>query len=159
MLGNMVEIKKPSLYSLQKEGKEPDGKPKKRVLVADDEPKINRFIEISLGVAGFNAFFSKTVQEALDEMAKQDFQVVVADLKFIGEDDEGGLKIIAKAKKRGSYTILSSAGSKAKTLTQELIDRGVDEVLPKPFHPDELVKILKKMMPETNQQISQNQSS
>ncbi len=86
----------------------------------------------------------RTVGEALAALAKEDFSVVIADMRLAGVKD-GGKQVAERARERGAKVVVMTG------LTQREIDRALggvvpDAVLNKPFAIDDAVELLKKLL-------------
>lgn len=86
----------------------------------------------------------RTVAEALAALAKEDFGVVIADMRLAGVKN-GGKQVAERAHERGAKVVLMTG------LMDLELDRALggfvpDEVLHKPFPIDVAVELLKKLL-------------
>ena len=113
----------------------------KVLLVEDDEGVREGMAELIVERAAVVSV--KTVAEALAALAKEDFNVVIADMRLAGVKD-GGRQVAERAHGRGAKVILMTG------LTQRELDRALggfvpDMVLNKPFAIDDVMEMLKKL--------------
>jgi len=116
----------------------------KRILVVDDEPKICHLIKQLLEKEGYLADASSSGMEALQMMKKQNYQILLTDLKMPEID---GLELIRKVKKEypDIRTIMITAYATVKAAVQSL-RYGVDDFITKPFNIFELKDSVKKTL-------------
>ncbi len=117
----------------------------KKILIVDDEPDLLKVTLLRLKKTGYEAFGGVDGREALD-LARQiipDLIILDVYLPVINGDD------VAKILKRDNELkhipiILISAT--AKTLEERAMESGADAYLSKPFEPEELIGIVKKIL-------------
>ncbi|MGH9515101.1 MAG: response regulator [Terriglobales bacterium] len=63
------------------------GLSRKRILFVDDEPAIRATLPVILQRYGFNVAVASTVAEALEQIKKQEFDLLLSDLNIGGERD------------------------------------------------------------------------
>ena len=115
-------------------------KKKSRILAVDDEPIISESITYVLEAPHRKIAVAKNGQEALARVAKEKFDVIIADHRM---PHSGGLELVRRLRKRkynGKIVVLSGHLSPDNIGTYEELD--VDEVLEKPFDPGELRDIV-----------------
>jgi two-component system KDP operon response regulator KdpE len=101
-----------------------------RVLVADDEPQILRFLRPALEASGYAVLHAETGREALRLIANCAPDIVVLDL---GLPDLDGKAVLAEARKffSGPILILSARDREAEKIAA--LDLGADDYVEKPF--------------------------
>ncbi len=105
------------------------------VLVADDEPRINKLVMIALSAEGFRVITAATGEEALRRVEDDHPDVVLLDIVL---PDIDGIEVMRQLRDTRHVPVIlltarGSAADRAKGL-----DLGADDYVAKPFHPDEL---------------------
>ena len=115
-----------------------------KILIVDDEPKICHLIEDLLKQEGYEVDVSFSGIEALKMLKKDDYQMLLTDLKMPGID---GLELIGKAKKScpDIRSIMVTGYATIDTAVQSLRN-GVDDYITKPFNIFELKKAVKQTL-------------
>lgn len=106
------------------------------ILVVDDERNIRRSLERYLTRLGHRVQTAEDVPEALRILDDNRFDLVLTDLRLPGPS---GLELLAEVQSRapGTRTILMSANADIPA-AQTAIERGIDQLLIKPFDLDDL---------------------
>ncbi len=124
-----------------------------RILVVDDEKPIRDFLfEALTQLGGFSVEMAENGEEALKKMEKDNFDLVLTDMKMPKMD---GLKLIteiAKSKPKTLMVLLTGHGSIDSAL--EAMKRGASDYLTKPINLDEMMLRLRKVMEERQRFIS-----
>lgn len=118
---------------------EPDhGKP--RILLADADPQLRRFLAPALGAAGYEPVPVERGGDALREMARLSPDAVLIEMRL---PDMDGRELLATA--RGFYSgpilVLSARNREAEKI--EALDLGADDYVEKPFNLGELLARLR----------------
>ena len=115
-----------------------------RVLVVDDEPKICHLIEELLKLEGYRVDVSFSGMDALQMLKRDDYQMLLTDLKMPGID---GLELIKKAKAECPEirAIMVTGYATVDTAVQSL-RHGVDDYITKPFNIFELKKAVQQTL-------------
>ena len=126
---------------------------KQRILVADDEKAIRDFLFEALSqLGGFSVELAENGEEALRKMEREDFDLVLTDMKMPRMD---GLQLIAeitKSKPETLIVLLTGHGTIASAL--EAMKRGASDYLTKPVNLDELLLRLRKVLEDKQRFIS-----
>jgi DNA-binding NtrC family response regulator len=114
---------------------------RKRLLFVDDERAIRETLSVILRRYGFTVTLAATVAEALEEMQKQEFDLLLCDLNIQKEQD--GYEVIRAMRKQnpGCVTIVLTGYPDVETAV-EGIHLGVDDYIMKPANADVLVALL-----------------
>ncbi len=108
--------------------------PLPRVLVVDDDPVVGRSFDRVLSERGYAVITAANGQEALDRMAREDYDMVFTDIRMPGMD---GIDVAAKIKARQPWmpvVIVTGYGTEdAQARAREL---GVSGFLHKPLSSD-----------------------
>jgi two-component system KDP operon response regulator KdpE len=121
-----------------------------RVLVVDDEPQIQRALEVNLVARGYQVDVAASGEEALALAASRRPDVVLLDLGLPGLD---GLGVIGglRAWSQMPILVLSARGEESDKVTA--LDAGADDYVAKPFGMGELLArmraVLRRRQPDT----------
>ncbi|MDT8272703.1 MAG: response regulator, partial [Desulfomonilia bacterium] len=110
---------------------------KHRILVLDDEPNIVEVLITRLEALGFPVQGCTSAQKALDILRKEEFSLLITDMKM---PDMDGMEVLRKVKKIDpdlEVIILTAYGSIEGAV--RAIQQGAHDYLVKPFEPVELV--------------------
>jgi two-component system KDP operon response regulator KdpE len=107
-----------------------------RVLVADDEPAIRRFLHASLSAHGYDVFEAADGQSALNIVAAAQPDLVILDL---GLPDMDGVQVIGQLREwtQVPIVIISVRGGESDKIAA--LDAGADDYVSKPFSVGELL--------------------
>ena len=106
----------------------------KRVLVVDDDPIVGKSIDRTLSPRGYAVITASDGPEALDRLAREDYDVVYTDIKMPGMD---GLEVAARIKASRPWlpvVIVTGYGTDANEAKAK--DIGVAGFLRKPLSPE-----------------------
>ena len=119
-----------------------------RVLVVDDDDVIRQLITVNLELEGFDVVTAFDGQDALDKVKDAGVSVVTLDVmmprvdgweaaaRLRGDPDTAHIKVV----------LLSARAQEADLQRGEKI--GVDAYLTKPFDPDELIDVVRRLAAE-----------
>jgi two-component system KDP operon response regulator KdpE len=122
-----------------------------RVLVVDDEPQIQRALEVNLVARGYQVDVAASGEEALALAASRRPDVVLLDLGLPGLD---GLGVIGglRAWSQMPILVLSARGEESDKVTA--LDAGADDYVAKPFGMGELLArmraVLRRRQPDVS---------
>jgi sulfite reductase subunit B len=117
---------------------------KNSVLIVDDEPIVRESIRDWLQDAGYHVATAETGEEALEIIDRQDFSVMVLDLRLPGKT---GIKVLKEVKTQRPWikAIIITAYPSAET-AEEATKLGAADYLIKPFAPDDLEKLIRETL-------------
>ena len=121
-----------------------------RVLVAEDEPKVQSFIKKALEEAGIVVDAASSVTDLLTCLKTTRYDVVLLDRLLRGKDSLTVLPKIRECAPHAKILVLSALAGveeKVKGLTE-----GADDYLGKPFHVSELIARIKTLTRRSEQQ-------
>src|SRR3954447_22067775 len=123
-----------------------------RVLVVDDDDVIRQLITVNLELEGFEVVTAVDGQDALDKVKEARPQVVTLDVMMPRVDGwEAAARLRADPETADIKVILLSARAQEADLQRgERI--GVDAYLTKPFDPDELIDVVRRLVDAANQE-------
>jgi putative two-component system response regulator len=114
------------------------------ILVVDDEPKICEFLGILLGREGYTTESAFNAAEALARIEKNEYELVLTDLKMPGMD---GFELITRLKKlRPDLPVIMITGYATVETAVQALRYGVDDYVTKPFNIDELRKVIARSL-------------
>jgi DNA-binding response OmpR family regulator len=108
-----------------------------RILIAEDEERIARFLEKGLRASGYSTTIARNGHEALGAAHDDDFDLVILDLGLPGID---GHTVLHEVRARGEQlpvVILTARADAQDTLRG--LEGGADDYMTKPFRFDELL--------------------
>jgi two-component system, NtrC family, response regulator AtoC len=114
----------------------------RHVLVVDDEEGLRHMLVVLLTREGYQATAVGSAEQALAELSRQPYDVVLSDIRMPRLD---GLELVDEIRRRGLRTtviMMSAFGSLDVAL--EAMKRGAYDYIAKPFKPDEVVLVLRK---------------
>jgi DNA-binding response OmpR family regulator len=109
----------------------------RRILIAEDEPRIASFLEKGLRANGFTTTVTDDGHDALDLADSDDFDLLILDVGLPGKD---GFSILRELRARGRQLpviILTARDSVEDTVAG--LEGGADDYMPKPFRFEELL--------------------
>jgi len=109
-----------------------------KILFVDDEPAIRLSLPEILRMHGYDVTAAATVSEALQEISRQDFDVLISDLN-IGNPGDGFTVVSAMRRTRPNCVTLILTGFPAFETALQAIRGQVDDYLIKPAGADKLV--------------------
>ena len=105
------------------------------VLVADDEPRINRLVALSLASDGFRVVTAAGGEEALQIAAEAKPDIVLLDVRM---PDIDGIEVMRRLREERPVPVILLTASATMADRTRGLDLGADDYVAKPFHPDEL---------------------
>jgi DNA-binding response OmpR family regulator len=109
----------------------------RRILIAEDEPRIASFLEKGLRANGFTTTVAEDGRDALDLADSEDFDLLILDVGLPGRD---GFSVLRELRDRGRalpVIILTARDSVEDTVAG--LEGGADDYVPKPFRFEELL--------------------
>jgi DNA-binding NtrC family response regulator len=122
----------------------------KPILIVDDEPIVRESLRDWLKDAGYKVATAETGEEALVLVEKQDFSVILMDVRLPGKTGVTVLKEV-KALKPGIKSIIITAYPSAEMIA-EAKKLGVVDYLIKPIAPDDLEKLIRETLSKLEQE-------
>ena len=119
---------------------------RKRILIVDDEENILELLKYNLEKNGFEVVSKYNGEDAIEEMEKEDFDLVLLDLMLPGKDGLEILKFI-----RGHYRIKNTPVIMLTAKNEEIdtvlgLEMGADDYIGKPFGVHELIARVKALL-------------
>jgi CheY-like chemotaxis protein len=121
---------------------------KARLLVVDDDQTTCDALSLMLGLHNYHVTTVNSALQALDKMAEENFDLVLADLAMPGMD---GLDLLDEIQKQylGTPVVIITAYPATEIVIQAL-RRGASDFITKPYHPGELLTIVWRETTRTN---------
>ena len=116
----------------------------KPVLIVDDEPIVRESIRDWLDDAGYEVYTAESGEEALELVEKQDFSIIVIDVRLPGKT---GIKVLGEIKQQKPQiqSIVITAYPSAELAT-EAMKLGAVDYLIKPVNPDDLESLIREAL-------------
>ena len=116
---------------------------KNRVLVVDDEPDVLMLTCTALEDAGFDVIQAKDVPQARKLLLSEIPDVIVTDIMM---PDESGFSLIKFIRENSGIKNTPIIVTSVMDSEAEIFQQGADAYLPKPFTPEELIKMVNDLV-------------
>jgi DNA-binding response OmpR family regulator len=123
-------------------------KPKKKILVVDDEPDILSGIRDRLSFEGYDVITASDGQEALKTAREKDPDLIILDIMLPKIDGYKVCRLLKFDKKKKHIPIIMLTAKTQESDKKTGKDMKADDYICKPFNPDELIKSIKKHLKE-----------
>jgi CheY-like chemotaxis protein len=118
-------------------------KEKGKILVLDDDPVITLSCKRILGAEGYNISTVEKGNDALNKLAKEDFDLLISDVRL---PDISGMTVLKEARIIKPQTdIVIITGYPTLEDAKESVKLGAFEYIEKPFTPDFMINVAKKL--------------
>jgi len=118
----------------------------KSILIVDDEPIVRESIRDWLKNAGYEVTTAETGEEALEIMKKQDFDILILDIRLPGKTGISVLKRVKILKPEIKSIIITAYPSSE--LAAEAKELGAIDYMVKPIAPDDLERLIRQALLE-----------
>jgi two-component system alkaline phosphatase synthesis response regulator PhoP/two-component system response regulator VicR len=118
----------------------------KTVLVADDQPHIVRLIQVNLEKVGYRVVTAADGLEALRKVREEIPDLVILDVIMPHKD---GFEVLREIKRDPGLAEVPVIMLTVKTQNADIVEglrEGAEMYLPKPFHPKELVSLIRRAL-------------
>jgi len=116
---------------------------RQRILVVDDDPVIGLSCKRILGAEGFSVFSVEDGESAIEKIAKEEFDLVISDIRL---PDIYGLKVVQESRTvQPGADVVVITGYPSLEDAKEAIRLGAFEYLEKPFTPDFMINVAKRV--------------
>ena len=112
-----------------------------RILIAEDEPRLARFLEKGLRAAGYTTTVCRDGVRAAEMARDGKFDLLILDLGLPGQDGFDVLRAVRQRRERLPVLVLTARAGTADTVAA--LEEGADDYLTKPFIFDELLARLR----------------
>jgi DNA-binding NtrC family response regulator len=115
-----------------------------KILVVDDDAIVIKSCKRILEAEGFEVLTVPSADEALEIIRKYDFGLLLVDVKMPKHD---GMFLMREIKKDLPDTpIIVMSGYPTPETIADVLKLGATQFIPKPFRPDELVKLIRQVI-------------
>jgi two-component system KDP operon response regulator KdpE len=114
-----------------------------RVLLVEDDPRIQRLLETQLAARGWEVSVTSSAAVALQKVADETPDLVLLD---IGLPDGDGLTVCRKIREWSSVPILLVTAADTPQVKVAALEMGADDYLTKPFHTGELIARMRAVL-------------
>ncbi|MBI1315258.1 response regulator [bacterium] len=122
-------------------------RPRKRILVVDDEPLMRKGLELQLKNAGYEVDTVEDGRQALLLLRERSYDLVISDIimPFIS-----GLELLNSLRKEQNNTaILLCSSLNSENVVRRAFEIGADGFISKPYHTRELLQHIDSILIET----------
>jgi len=119
-------------------------KPKRHILIVDDEPNVRRVLSTQLEQAGYATTRAASAKQALDLVRSLDPDIVITDLKMPEMD---GMEMLARLQQTFPeipVIMLTAHGTVSNAV--EAMKCGAHDFITKPFDRDEMIQLVQKAL-------------
>ena len=117
------------------------------VLVADDEVRVTKLVELALSDEGFRVITAEGGREALEKAETYRPDVVLLDIMM---PDLDGVEVMRELRERRPVAVILLSAKDSTSDKAVGLDLGADDYLAKPFHPDELAARIRAVLRRTD---------
>ena len=115
-----------------------------KILVVDDDAIVIKSCRRILEAEGFEVMTVPGADEALERVKCYDFDLLLMDVKMPKHD---GIFLMREIKKNWSdIPIIVMSGYPTPETIADVLKLGATQFIPKPFRPDELVKVVRQVL-------------
>jgi diguanylate cyclase (GGDEF)-like protein len=116
-----------------------------KVLIVDDDLSVRNTMDEYIASAGFNTLAASSAEEALELIEKNDFAVVITDIRLPGL---GGLELTKVIKQKNGSDVIVVTGYSDDYSYEEAINIGASDFVIKPVRLEELLLRLRRVLKE-----------
>jgi len=113
------------------------------VLVVEDEPRILRFLSISLRASGYNIITAIRGDQVIDLVKSEKPDIIVLDVFLPGAD---GFEVLKELRTFSQLPVIVM--SARDSLGSNALELGATEFLAKPFKPEQLIRGIRNILGE-----------
>lgn len=116
-----------------------------RILTVDDSPTIRQMLEATLSSAGYDVVHAENGQEGLKALKDNAVDLIISDVNMTLM---GGFEFVTRVRENPDYMgtpILFLTTEASEEFKQEGRDAGATGWLEKPFDPEELLKVIRRV--------------
>jgi len=114
-----------------------------KVLIVEDEPRILRFMSISLKVSGYNVVSTMRGDHAIDLVKEEKPDIIILDVFLPGRD---GFEVLRELRTFSQLPVI--VVSARDSLAPYALELGANEFMAKPFKPEDLIKRIRAVLRE-----------
>ncbi len=122
-----------------------------QVLLLDDEPIVGKRLGPALAKIGCDVDVFQDPIEALSQLKKKSFDIVVTDIRM---DEMDGMQILEYVNETSPRTkVIMITGYAMIALAREAMEKGAFDFIAKPFKPDDLRRVIAKAAKELGAEV------
>jgi DNA-binding NtrC family response regulator len=122
----------------------------KPILIVDDEPIVRESIRDWLKDSGYDVYTAESGEEALSLIEKQEFGIIVIDVRLPGKT---GIKVLSEIKEhKPQIKSIVITAYPSTELAAEAMKLGAVDYLIKPVNPDDLEHLIQETLIKFNSQ-------
>jgi len=125
----------------------------KKILVADDEEVIRKFLRIHLAKLGYEVKEAADGEQAMEQLGKDDFDLLICDILMPKKDGWEVIKEVKTNPKTKNIPVIVLTAKNEDSDMFKGYDLGVNYYMTKPFTKGQLLYGLKLMLGETQEAI------
>jgi DNA-binding response OmpR family regulator len=118
----------------------------KKILVVDDQPQIVRLIQLNLEKENFEVLTAGDGEEGLSKALSERPDLVILDVIMPKKDGFEVLRALKNNPATGSMPVIMLTVKTQSADIAEGLREGAELYLPKPFHPKELVALVRRVL-------------
>ena len=119
---------------------------KRRILVVDDSPSVRKLVEFTLKSKGFQVTAAGDGLEALEIMAKEQFDAIILDINMPRMDGLKFLQEMRPGDTHGSTPVIVLTTEGLEEDRDRAMELGATAYMVKPFKPTQLLSFVDKML-------------
>lgn len=132
---------------------------KKRILIVDDEENILELLKYNLQKNGFEVVSKENGEDAIDEIEKEDFDLILLDLMLPGIDGLDVLKFIRSHHRIKNTPVIMLTAKNEEIDTVLGLEMGADDYIGKPFGVHELIARVKALLRRNDRTKNEREAS
>lgn len=118
-----------------------------RILVVDDEESVRQLLQTILKLEGFEVTTARDGNEALRATETASFDAVLLDLMMPNLNGEDTLRALRARDRTMDVPVIVITAKEGEASVLETTIAGADAYLSKPFEPETVVSLLKRLVP------------
>ena len=115
------------------------------ILLAEDEEHIAKLVAFKLSREGFSVTIAKNGQEAIDQLRLKPWVLVILDVMMPVLDGWQVLRTLRSSEDLATLPVLMLTAKGEQKDMATAVDLGVQQYLKKPFDPNELANVVKRL--------------
>ena len=117
----------------------------KKILIVDDEPDVLKILSLRLEKTGYEVIGARDGRDALDLARKMIPDLIILDVYLPDMNGDDVARIMKNDDKLKNIPIILISAT-ATTVAQRTKECGADGSIAKPFEPEELIDMIKKIL-------------
>jgi CheY-like chemotaxis protein len=109
------------------------------LLVVDDDPRNQRYVRSTLGLAGHTAVVASSAEDALAALSLSSVDAVLLDMQLPGISGMEAMHLLRANPRTRAVPVVAMTASVLPANRQQVMAAGFHSFLAKPFMPDELM--------------------